>query len=311
MTTSKSPLRGHVLILEAEPGTRGLISRALTGAGATVHEASDWKEASAALERQAPAVMIISYKLDGVDGAQITKSLKANARTKGLQVLMLAPRSSPEDVLACLDAGCDDIVAKPFFVPELVARVRAHLRARRVFDALSKERREVETLLRLHKALTSSTSPEAVLEGLVKILADVIGVKRASVVMTSRDPRFGYALASSDGSVRNFEVDLRRYPEVVRVMKTRKPLVVEDAATSQLFAPLADQLAAAKIRSILAVPIEIDGEAVATLLLNTRDERKKFSQREIRLCAMAAQTAGMALKSSKLFGVTRGKPSSS
>lgn len=310
MTTSKSPLRGHVLILEEEPGTRGLIARALGSAGATVHEAATWKEASAALEKQAPDVMIISYKLGGADGAAITRSLKGNPRTKGLQVLMLAPRSSPEDVLACLDAGCDDIVAKPFFVPELVARVRAHLRARRVFDALAKERREVDTLIRLHKTLTTTASPEEVLDGLVKILAEVIGVRRASVVMVSRDPRFGYAMASSDGPVQNFQVDLRRYPEVARVIRTRKPLVVEDAATSQLFAPMAPQLAAAKVRSILAVPIEIDDEPIGTLLLNTRDERKKFSQREIRLCLVAAQTAGLALKSSKLFGVRSGKPSS-
>lgn len=307
MTTSKSPLRGHVLILEEEPGTRGLIARALAGQGATVQEAASWKEATLALERHPPDVMIVASKMTGIDGAEITRNLKGNARTRGLQILMLAPSSSPEEVLACLDAGADDIVAKPFFVPELVARVRAHLRARRLFDALSKERKEVDTLIRIHRTLAGSTTAEQVLGSLVKILAEVVGVKRASIVLTSRDPRYGYAMASSDAPVKNFEVDLRRYPEVMRVMKTRKPLVVEDAATASLFAPMATALEAAKVRSILAVPIEIDGEAVATLLLNTRDERKKFSQREIRLCAVAAQTAGLALKTSRLFAVARGK----
>jgi len=306
-TTSKSPLRGHVLIVEEEPGSRGLMARALSGQGATVEDVATWAEAAAVLERNPPDVMIIALKLAGADGAAITRSLKSSPRTKGLPILMLAPRSSPEDVLACLDAGCDDIVAKPFFAPELVARVRAHLRSRRLFDALSRERREVETLIRLHRSLAISTSPEQVLDSLVKILAEVVGVKRASVVLASRDPRYGYAMASSDAAVRNLEVDLRRYPEVLRVMKTRKPLVVEDAATSELFAPLASELEAAKVRSILAVPIEIDGDAVATLLLNTRDERKKFTQREIRLCAVAAQTAGLALKSSRLARVARGK----
>jgi len=50
----------------------------------------------------------------------------------------------------------------------------------------------------------------------------------------------------------------------------------------------------------------VDGEAAATLLLHTRDTKKKFNQREIRLCAVAAQTAGLALRSSKLFALARG-----
>ena len=133
MNRSKAPLHGHILLVEEEPGTRGLIGRALSDAGATVQESATWKEASLELERHPPDVMIVARKLGKDDGAAITQTLKSSPRTKGLQILMLAAQSSPEDVLACLDAGCDDIISKPFFVPELVARVRAHLRARRVF----------------------------------------------------------------------------------------------------------------------------------------------------------------------------------
>jgi CheY-like chemotaxis protein len=308
-TTSKSPLRGKILVLEEEPGTRGLMARALEKAGADVRQTSSWGEAEVALAESPPDIMILALRLTGGDGAAICRSLKANVRTRGLPILMLAPKSAPEDVMACLDAGCDDILAKPFFAPEVVARVRAHLRARRLFEALTKERKEVETLLRIHRSLNSKTSPEAVLESLVKILHDVVGVRRASVILASNDPRYGYAMASSDSPVKNLEIDLRRYPEIARVMNTRKPLVVEEALTSALFAPFVTQLTAAKIRSILAIPIEIDDAAVATLLLHTRGEKKRFSQREIRLCSVAAQAAGMALKSSHFYQVSRGRRS--
>ena len=310
MTAKASPtLRGTILVLEEEPGTRGLIGRVLTSAGATVHEVADLEGALAAMAKAPPDLLITALKLTGrMDGAGLARNLKGNSRTKGLPILMLAPRSSPEDVLACLDAGADDIVSKPFFVPELVARVRAHLRARRLYDALSREKKELETLLEIHESLARQTEPEGVLEALVKIIARVLGAKRASIVLASRDPRYGYAMAASDTpGMRNLEIDLRRYPEIARVMKTQRPLVVEDASASSLFANLAPALSAARIKSILAVPVVIDGEAVATLLLHTRDERKKFSQREIRLCSIAAQTAGMALRDARLFGITRGK----
>lgn len=311
--SSSASLKGNILILEEEPGTRGLIARALTTAGATVTEAGTLEIAMGVLEKAPPDLLITALRISGSDGATLTRSLKGNARTKGLPILMLAPRSAPNDVMACLDAGADDIIAKPFFVPELVARVRAHLRSRRLYDALAREKRDLDTLLEIHKALAAGSSdPETVLETLVKIVARVLGVKRASIVLASRDPRFGYALASSDKpGLRNLEVDLRRYPEIERVMKTQRPLVVEDASASSLFAHLGTALQAAQVKSILAVPIVLDKEAVATLLLHTRDVRKRFSQREIRMCAIAAQTAGLALRDARLFSVTRGKPKTS
>lgn len=308
-TNATAQLRGHVLVVEEEAGVRGLIGRALTGAGATVAEAGSSKEALAAIEVQSPDVVIVAFKLSGAtSGAGLTRSLKAGTRTKGLPVLMLAPRANPEEVLACLDAGCDDVVAKPFIGPELIARVRTQLRARRLYEALERERKEVAWLHEMHDSMAATSVPEEVMEALVKVVAKILGVRRASIVLASRDPRYGYAVAASDKAVKNLQIDLSRYPEIARVMKTGRPLVVEEASASTLFAHLAEELKAAHIQSILAVPIVVDGEAVGSLLLHTKDDRRAFSQREVRLCAAAAQTAGLALRHSRVFGMTRGKP---
>lgn len=308
----QAQLRGHVLVVEEEPGVRGLIARALAAAGATVAETGSAKEAVTEIAAQPPDVMIVGYRLAGATGgATLTKSLKSASRTKGMPILMLAPRANPEEVLACLDAGCDDVITKPFIGPELVARVRTQLRARRLFEALGRERKEVEWLHEMHESIAATTVPEEVMEALVKVIAKILGVRRASIVLASRDPRYGYAVAASDQPVKNLQVDLTRYPEVARVLKTRRPLVVEEATSSTLFAHLAEQLKAAHIQSILAVPIVIDGEAVGSLLLHTKNDRRAFSQREVRLCGAAAQTAGLALRHSRVFGMTRGKPPAS
>lgn len=312
MTTAgqKLPLKGQVLVVEEEAGSRGMISRALVDNGAMVMEAASQAEAWEALGKDPPPdLMIVSLKLGEKDGGAIfTRGLKTNPKSKGLPILMLVPSRSPGDVLACLDAGCDDIVSKPFFVPELVARVRGHLRSRRLYDLMAREKKDLDTLLEIHKTVTIGPDPETVLEGLVRIIAEVLKVKRATVILASNDPRFGYAVVASDKpGMRNLEVDLTRYPEIARVMKTGKPLVVEDASESSLFATIAPRLQAARVTSILAMPIVVDNEVVATLLLNTREARKKFTQREIRVCGVAATTAGFVLRSARLFAVARGK----
>ena len=61
-----------------------------------------------------------------MDGQHLCRELRA--RNSSIPILMLTALGETEDVVQGLDAGADDYMVKPFRVPELLARVRAHLR---------------------------------------------------------------------------------------------------------------------------------------------------------------------------------------
>ncbi|HYP18852.1 MAG TPA: response regulator transcription factor, partial [Chloroflexia bacterium] len=66
--------------------------------------------------------------LPGIDGLDITRTLRGDPSLRKLPVIMLTARVEEADRLVGLELGADDYVTKPFSPRELVARVRAVLR---------------------------------------------------------------------------------------------------------------------------------------------------------------------------------------
>ena len=75
-----------------------------------------------------PSLFILDIMLPGMDGLEILRRIRADARRKERPVLMLTARTSEMDKVKGLDAGADDYVVKPFGIMELQARVKALLR---------------------------------------------------------------------------------------------------------------------------------------------------------------------------------------
>ena len=75
-----------------------------------------------------PPLYILDIMLPGVDGLEILRRIRADARLEEAPVLMLTARTSEMDKVKGLETGADDYVVKPFGIMELQARVKALLR---------------------------------------------------------------------------------------------------------------------------------------------------------------------------------------
>lgn len=71
-------------------------------------------------------LIVLDRMLPGMDGLEFAREVRK--RGVGAPILMLTARSEVTARVAGLDAGADDYLAKPFAMPELLARVRALLR---------------------------------------------------------------------------------------------------------------------------------------------------------------------------------------
>src|SRR3989304_3986277 len=66
--------------------------------------------------------------LPGVSGIELCPRLRAKSDSRNVPIIMLTARGEESDRIRGLTTGADDYVAKPFSLPELMARVRAILR---------------------------------------------------------------------------------------------------------------------------------------------------------------------------------------
>ncbi|PWW49029.1 phosphate regulon transcriptional regulator PhoB [Melaminivora alkalimesophila] len=120
----------RVLIVEDEPPIAELIALNLRHNGFAPVWAEDGEAAQRELDAVLPDVILLDWMLPGASGLQLARRWRADARTRGVPILMLTARGDEPDKVAGLDAGADDYVTKPFSGQELLARIRAVLRRR-------------------------------------------------------------------------------------------------------------------------------------------------------------------------------------
>ncbi len=119
-----------ILLVEDEPAILDLLEFTLAPKGYSIKRAMDATTALHIVRDALPDLMILDWMLPGESGVQLARSLRADARTKGMPIIMLTARAEESDKISGLDAGADDYMTKPFSPRELVARVNALLRRR-------------------------------------------------------------------------------------------------------------------------------------------------------------------------------------
>ena len=114
-----------ILVVDDEPQIVQLVRDYLEHGGFKVVTATDGPGALRTVSTVRPDLVILDLGLPGVDGLDVTRSLRRNGE---IPIIMLTARADESDKLVGLELGADDYVTKPFSPKELVARVRSVLR---------------------------------------------------------------------------------------------------------------------------------------------------------------------------------------
>jgi len=117
----------RILVIEDEPTLAGFIEQSLRADGYAVTVHHDGPSGEAAALTGDYALVLLDLTLPGKDGLEVLRTIRA--RLQDLPVVALTARTAIEQRVEGLDRGANDYVTKPFSLEELLARVRAQLRA--------------------------------------------------------------------------------------------------------------------------------------------------------------------------------------
>jgi two-component system, OmpR family, KDP operon response regulator KdpE len=115
----------QILVIEDEPGIRGVLRVLLEAESYRVVEAATAERGEIEARTHKPDLLIVDLGLPDDDGLVVIRRVR---KWSPVPIVVLSARTMESQKVAALDAGADDYVTKPFSAPELLARVRAGLR---------------------------------------------------------------------------------------------------------------------------------------------------------------------------------------
>jgi len=119
-----------LLIVDDDPGIRGLVRMTLGRGDYEILEAADGEEALTLARRHRPDLVLLDVDMPGRSGVEVCRALRDDPDTAGFPVVMLTARAGPLDRKRGLKAGADDYLTKPFSPLALLRKVDEFLEAR-------------------------------------------------------------------------------------------------------------------------------------------------------------------------------------
>ena len=116
----------RLLVVEDDPDLNRQLVAALEEAGYVVDSAKDGEEGHFLGDTEPYDAVILDLGLPEMDGVTVLEKWRRDGRI--MPVLILTARDRWSDKVQGFDAGADDYVAKPFYMEEVLARLRALLR---------------------------------------------------------------------------------------------------------------------------------------------------------------------------------------
>lgn len=137
----------RILVVDDNARNVRLLEGMLSSQGYQVIPAYSGAEALERVAQQPPDLIISDVVMPGMDGFELTQTLRARADTRAIPILLLTALREMDDKHKGLEAGADDFLTKPFSLIELQIRARSLLRIKRLHDELELKNALLERVL--------------------------------------------------------------------------------------------------------------------------------------------------------------------
>jgi diguanylate cyclase (GGDEF)-like protein len=125
----------NILIVDDDPTSIQLMGRILSGL-ANLRFATNGTDAVRLVHESPPDLILLDAELPGMSGFKVLDALKADVKLSEVPVIFVTGHTETPFEVSALDMGAADFIAKPVRASLLVARVKTHLRMKRMADEL-------------------------------------------------------------------------------------------------------------------------------------------------------------------------------
>ena len=167
---------------------------------------------------------------------------------------------------------------------------------------LEHERKHLLAIIEILQEIAGSLHFVDIMQSIARRLGEAFGLDRSSIFLAERDGKTARLVASfEDPSIRNYVVDLDRYPELRQALTTGQTVYIPDVEQDASMAHLKGTFDSRRVRSITVVPITWRRAAIGAVLLRSFRDSAPFSQADVRFCEVVASLTAKALRNAHRF----------
>lgn len=175
-----------------------------------------------------------------------------------------------------------------------------HLQAR--VKTLEGERKHLLAVIEILQEIAGSLHFVDVVQSVARRLGEAFGLDRCSIFLVEKGGQTVRLVASyEDPSIRNYVVDLDRYPELKQAIESGQSVFIPDAASDPTLKHVRGALANRRVKSITVVPITWRGTSIGAIFLRTFRDSSSFSDADVEFCQVVASLTAKALRNAHKF----------
>ncbi|HSB30243.1 MAG TPA: sensor domain-containing diguanylate cyclase [Candidatus Sulfobium mesophilum] len=239
-----------------------------------------------------PAVIIVEGSL--------LKSV--HAKTANFPSVSIIAGDVTKGVENALTHNVRNYLYRPYIKRDLQHKLESVIHDKEVLDILSTKVKQLEAVLELTQFLSSTLDSKELLFKIVSKISEIMPVTRCSVISVNWARRSAYVVATfEDPKMSVIKLSLKKYPEIVAALTSRKPVVIQNTETDPRMRSVKHIISPLGIRSILVIPIFFRDKVIGTLFLRTSRAEHAFTENEIKLLNAIAGASASALNTAFLF----------
>ena len=167
---------------------------------------------------------------------------------------------------------------------------------------LEHERKHLLAIIEILQEIAGSLHFVDIMQSITRRLGEAFGLDRCSIFLAERDGKTVRLVASyEDPGIRNYMVDLDRYPELAQAIKTGRTVFIPDVEKDQSLEHVRSALQLRRVKAITVVPITWRGAAIGAIFLRTFRDGPNFSESDVAFCQVVASLTAKSLRNAHRF----------
>lgn len=288
-------MSASILVLHSSSATAGSFARTLDEIGLQPRIAEHPDEACQAIRITRPDVVLVAGELILAD-TSLCHKLRICSPEKRLPIIMLVPLGVGDVSHFLCGADVDDYITQPYSLTELEARLMLRLSIAEKKSIRPLPEIDFSFLSSLSSLVVSERSQPDLLTEVVMSVAAAVDVNRCSILALGEQGDSAEVLATSDDpNMSGIHIALERYPEIQEVIRSGRPLLINNVLEHPLMLSVRQYLQATAINSILVLPMINRQMLIGIMVMRSARPISGFSEDEICFCQLVANIATSAL----------------